>query len=80
MQTNILSPLGTSITDSHQPVALPVPETDSLIDVSSSCIQRIILDGQIMLSQVLKYSEDDVPELLDAVRKDQREIEAKKVL
>lgn len=59
MQSNILSPLGTSIADSHQPVALPVPETDNLIDV-------------------LKYSEDDVPELLDAVRKDQREMEAKK--
>ncbi len=85
MQSPFFSPLGTGAADSHSQAKLPqpvmsVPETADLVNVSTALLfdhtQAIII---MLLHKVLKYSEKDLPGILEAVRKEQRNAETEKV-
>lgn len=60
-----------------QPAA-DVPETADLVDVSAMVIVSFGLDPLTL--KVLKYSEDDLPQILEAARKVTTDAETDKVL
>lgn len=81
IQASLLSPLTSTATAASHPASQPVavPETADLVDVNATDAKSISLDYDCFVLKVLKYSEDDLPEILEAARKVTMDYETEKV-